>query len=213
MRGAQLWRWGQLKCGHSPWTDPLFCFVFLALPFLLYVYCGKRGSWPKVVVAIVRSLSHVQLFAAPWTIAHQPPLSMGFLRQEHWSMLPFPSPGDLSLPGLLHWRVDSLPLSHREVYTYINMAFTVVLVAQSCPTPCNPMDYSPPGSSVHGVFQARTLECIAISFSRGFPVAVCVCICVCVCVCVSVCVFFYHILFHYGLLCERKVKMKSLSLV
>ena len=100
MRGAQLWRWGQLKCGHSPWTDPLFCFVFLALPFLLYVYCGKRGSWPKVVVAIVRSLSHVQLFAAPWTIAHQPPLSMGFLRQEYWSGLPFPSLGDLPDPEI-----------------------------------------------------------------------------------------------------------------
>ena len=38
---------------------------------------------------------------------------------------------------------------------------------QLCLTLCNPMDYSPPGSSVHGVFQARILECIVISFSRG----------------------------------------------
>ena len=40
-------------------------------------------------------------------------------------------------------------------------------VAQSCPTVCDPMDCSPPGSSVHGIFQARVLEWVAISFSRG----------------------------------------------
>ena len=39
--------------------------------------------------------------------------------------------------------------------------------AQSCPTLCNPMDYSPPGSSVHGVFQARILKWVAISSTRG----------------------------------------------
>ena len=40
-------------------------------------------------------------------------------------------------------------------------------VAQSCPTLCDPMDCSPPGSSIHGIFQARILEWVAISFSRG----------------------------------------------
>ena len=39
-------------------------------------------------------------FAAPWTVAHQVPLYMGFPRQEYWSGLPFPSPGDLSNPGI-----------------------------------------------------------------------------------------------------------------
>ena len=42
-----------------------------------------------------------------------------------------------------------------------------MLVAQWCPTLCNPMDYSLPGSSVHGILQARTLEWVAIPFSRG----------------------------------------------
>ena len=42
-----------------------------------------------------------------------------------------------------------------------------VLVAQSCPTLCNPMDYSLPGFSVHGILQARILECVANPFSRG----------------------------------------------
>ena len=66
-----------------------------------------------------RMLSRVQLSATPWTVAHQAPLSMGFPRQEYWTGLPFPLPGDLSDPGiepvfchLLHWQADSLPLSH-----------------------------------------------------------------------------------------------------
>ena len=48
-------------------------------------------------------LSHfscVSLFATPWTVAHQAPLSMGFSRQEYWSGVPFPSPGDLPDPGI-----------------------------------------------------------------------------------------------------------------
>ena len=48
----------------------------------------------------VKLLSRVQLLATPWTIAHQAPLSIGFSRQEYWSGLPFPSPGDLPDPGI-----------------------------------------------------------------------------------------------------------------
>ena len=48
----------------------------------------------------VKLLSHVQLFATPWTIAYQAPPSMGFSRQEYWSGVPFLSPGDLSNPGI-----------------------------------------------------------------------------------------------------------------
>ena len=44
-----------------------------------------------------------------------------------------------------------------------------VLVAQSCPNLCNPMNYSPPGSSVHGILQARILEWVTIPFSGDFP--------------------------------------------
>ena len=58
-------------------------------------------------------LSHVQLFATLWTVAHQAPLSMEFSRQENWSVLPFPSPGDLPDPGTeprssALWADDSL---------------------------------------------------------------------------------------------------------
>ena len=56
------------------------------------------------------------------------------------------------------------------IYTLENATKRCVCVhmrAQSCPTVCDPMDYSPPGSSVHGVLQARILEWVAISFSGG----------------------------------------------
>ena len=55
--------------------------------------------------------------AIPWTVAHQAPLSMGFPRQEYWSGLPFPSPGDLPNPGIKPLSpalpMGSLPLSHQ----------------------------------------------------------------------------------------------------
>ena len=48
----------------------------------------------------VKSLSRVRLFATPRTLTYQAPWSMGFPRQEYWSGLPFPSPGDLPNPGI-----------------------------------------------------------------------------------------------------------------
>ena len=48
----------------------------------------------------VKLLSRVRLFATPWTVARQAPLSMGFSRQDYWSGLPFPTPGDLPDPGI-----------------------------------------------------------------------------------------------------------------
>ena len=48
----------------------------------------------------MKSLSRVRLFATLWTVAYQAPLSVGFSRQEYWSGLPFPSPGDLPNPGV-----------------------------------------------------------------------------------------------------------------
>ena len=93
---------GPLNCGFG--EDP-------------YQICGltKRRKEKKV-----KSLSCVQLFATPWTIAYHAPSSMGFSRQEYWSGLPFPSPGDLPLdrtqglnPGLLNCRQTLYHLSHQ----------------------------------------------------------------------------------------------------
>ena len=63
------------------------------------------------------SLSCVQLFTTPWIVARQPPLSLGFSRQEYWSGLWFPSPGDLpnagTEPTSPELQADSLPLNHQ----------------------------------------------------------------------------------------------------
>ena len=61
-----------------------------------------------------KTLSHVQLFETPWTVACQASLSMAFSRQEYWSELPLPFPGDLPNPGIQPgspvWQEDSLPV-------------------------------------------------------------------------------------------------------
>ena len=51
-------------------------------------------------LCVLSLFSHVQLFVTPWTVACQAPLSMGFSRQEYWSGLPCPPPGDLPDPGI-----------------------------------------------------------------------------------------------------------------
>ena len=68
-------------------------------------------------------LSHVRLFAAPWTVAHQAPLFMGYPRQEYWSGLPFPSPGHLPNLGTKPKSPASLALaggSPTTVYPALN---------------------------------------------------------------------------------------------
>ena len=61
---------------------------------------GKEKTWEVQKAHKVKLLSSVRLFATPWTVAYQAPPSMGFSRQEFWSGLPFPSPGDLPDPGI-----------------------------------------------------------------------------------------------------------------
>ena len=66
-----------------------------------------------IYVCVLSPFSHVQLFATLWTVAHQAPLSMGFSWQEYWSGLPFPSPGDLTDPGIKAASLMSLALAGR----------------------------------------------------------------------------------------------------
>ena len=63
---------------------------------------GRRKAYANTLKKVLLFLlfSHVQLFATPWTVTCQAPLSMEFSRQEYWSRLPFPSPGDLPHPGI-----------------------------------------------------------------------------------------------------------------
>ena len=64
-------------------------------------------------ICVLSRFSHVRLFAAPWTIAHQVSLSTGFSRKEHWTGLQCPPPGDLPDPGIKPvspaLQADSLP--------------------------------------------------------------------------------------------------------
>ena len=96
-----------------------------------YINIKQRRSLCSVCDVHAQSLSCVRLFATPWTVACQVPLSVGLPRQEYWSVLPFASPGDLPDPGTklasLALQVDSLPLSHLrshsvygEMYKNIN---------------------------------------------------------------------------------------------
>ena len=87
---------------------------------------------------LLSHFSRVRLCATPYVAAHQAPPSLRFSRQEHWSGLPFPS-----------------PMRESEV-------------AQLCPILSNPMVCSLPGSSVHGIFQARVLEWVALSSPNCF---------------------------------------------
>ena len=79
-------------------------------------------------------------FGTPWTIAHQAPLSMGFSRQEYWSGLPFPSPGDLPNPGIKPGspalQADSLPTELRGkpfvyLYSYVILCLLQELYSRS----------------------------------------------------------------------------------
>ena len=70
---------------------------------LTHTHTHTPSGWnylSKEMIMIVKLLSRVQLFATPWTVANPAPPSMGFSRQEYWSGLPFPSPGDLPDPGI-----------------------------------------------------------------------------------------------------------------
>ena len=105
-----------------------------------------------------------------WTVAYQASPSMGFSRQEYWSGLPFPSPGDLPDSGIEFVS----PVSPALAGEFFTMSTTWEVqngnegeVTQSCPTLGDPVDCSQPGSSVQGILQARILEWVAISFSRG----------------------------------------------
>ena len=133
-------------------------------------------------------LSHVRLFATPWTAALQASLSFTI----SWSLLKLMSiesvmPSNhlilchslLLLPSIFP-SIESFPMSwlfasSGQSIRALDSASASVLPmnqsissgAQSCLTLCDPIDCSPPGSSIHGIFQARVLEWVAISFSRG----------------------------------------------
>ena len=99
-------------------SNEVYNIIFLLMRFFLSSDCSVLQH--PLLISVIQYLplsvcmpshfSHVWLFATPWTVAHQAPPSMEFSRQEYWSGLPCPPPGDLPDPGikpcplhLLHW--------------------------------------------------------------------------------------------------------------
>ena len=107
--------------------------------------------------------------ATPWTVACQASLPTGFSRQEYWSGLPFLSPGDLPDPGIepgSPLQADSLPTELEGKPQCHPRPVLYLVVTDSFATRC-PQQLCPPGSSLHWISQARILEWLAISYSRG----------------------------------------------
>ena len=99
----------------------------------------------------------------PRLCTHQArPGAMEAKRPDRWTALLSHCACQLNSSQGTHYSWQHLPL-----FSFIVVHLLCVLVAQSCLTLCHPMDCSPPGSSVHEIFQARILEWVVISFSRG----------------------------------------------
>ena len=108
-RSSWLW-WRMINNKEKLWLKCTFKIFFTTKTF---IHCHWRVNWCNyygstlsnklnmlISVCMLSLFSRVLLFATPWTVARQDPLSMGFSRQEYWSGLPFPSPGDLYHPGV-----------------------------------------------------------------------------------------------------------------
>ena len=146
-----------LICIFLPQNCLSFCLNCLLFPQIVLSNCKECGfqhqiAWASIttvshisfmlLLLLLSRFSHIRLCATPYTAAHQASPSLGFSRQEHWSELRF----------LFQCKKVK---SESEV-------------TQSCPILYNPMDCSLPGSSVHGIFQARILEWGTIAFSVSY---------------------------------------------
>ena len=142
-----LWvSWLLLICKMSYWLFKLSGYIFdsCAMSTLLgKTFSNINKFWTTrmtLLLLLLTRFSRVRLCATPSTAAHQAPPPLGFSRQEHWSGLPVPSP---------------MRESESEV-------------TQLRPALRDPMKCSLPGSSANGIFQARVLEWVAISFSNAW---------------------------------------------
>ena len=159
----ELWCWRRLL--RVPWTTrrsnqsilkEISPFIFLKKTYFIQNFHLTDESASIVIITqrtqcalgltldvhsmlLLSRFSRVRLRAIPEMAAHQAPPSLGFSRQEHWSGLPFPS-----------------PMQESEKWKW-----SCSIVSDSS----DPMDCSLPGSSVHGIFQAKVLEWGAIAFS------------------------------------------------
>ena len=116
---ARIWEWVTMLSSRD-WTCVsyvscsdrwvLYCSCHLGSPsnllFMKWKHMSRdlsenvHSDFVENSLKMLRRFSRVRLFGTPWTVVHQAVLSMGFSRQEYWTGLPFPSPGDLPDPGM-----------------------------------------------------------------------------------------------------------------
>ena len=122
----------------------------------------------------MKSLSRVQLFVTPWTVAYQAPPSMGFSRQEYWSGLPFPSPGDLPNPGIEPGfpalEADALTSESpgkppREAPSIVSAKYTVLIYCT-----CH---FQSGSLFILAASVCRSLQCLISSLTQGPEVVTC----------------------------------------
>ena len=144
--------------------------------------CPVRQKPKPSSFVVVQLPSHVRLFATPWTAARRAPLSftvsqsfLRFMSIESVILslcLPPLSPFAFSLSQHqgLFLGTTCQPWSHQSMMERVALeqhSVCMCAVTQSYLTLCDPLDWSPPGSSVHGISQARILQWAAVPFSRG----------------------------------------------
>ena len=131
------------------------CIQMFIAHLLVTVKKGKQFNCPSIGKWLNLPLSVI-----PWIVAHQAPLSTELPRQEYWRGLPFLlqeiGPESPASPALAGGFCTTLPLVKPMVHPYYGI-FRRSDVTESCPTLCNPTDCNLPGSSIHGIFQARIL--------------------------------------------------------
>ena len=132
------------------WHDRDHLFICMFSTYISLVECpwslAPFFDWIAFLLlkVKVKSLSHGQLFATPWTVAYEAPQSIEFSRQEYWSGLPFPSPGDFPNPGIEPrsptLQTDALPseppsLLH-SLYIWIIVFYYMCLLQIFSPSLC-----------------------------------------------------------------------------
>ena len=155
----------ELNCQGSPWN--------------IFITTKPFGYYPPIsaILAVVLvtklylTLCEPMVYIPPGSFVHE--IFPGKVtRVGCYFLLQIVFSTKESNPCLLHWQVNSLPLSHQgSPIPHPAAAAAAAAAAKSlqlCPTLCDPIDGSPPGSPIPGILQARTLEWVAISFSNAW---------------------------------------------
>ena len=104
---------GSCCSGQGCALNPIICWWVGLHSLLISLAWGYPALESKSPACMLSCFTYVWLFATPWTVARQAPLSMGFSRKENWNGLPYPPPGDLPNPGIKPMSLLSLSLAGR----------------------------------------------------------------------------------------------------